>query len=91
MEAVYEPVVWLSSVLVPPDRRLELMSAAAAADIETRPFFHPLSMLPPYERYGRVCPVSRELSASGINLPTSRHVDEQVVERIARIFHDVLA
>ncbi|MBV8393407.1 MAG: DegT/DnrJ/EryC1/StrS family aminotransferase [Alphaproteobacteria bacterium] len=91
MDAVYEPVVWLSSVIVPAEQRDELIAAASAADIETRPFFHPLSRLPPYERYGRCCPVSRELSATGINLPTSRHVDEQAIERVARVFYDVLA
>jgi hypothetical protein len=31
------------------------------------------------------------LAATGINLPTSRAVDEQIVERVARVFHDVLA
>lgn len=91
MDAIYEPVVWLTSITVPAERRSELIAAASIADIETRPFFHPLSMLPPYERYGRFCPVSRELSATGINLPTSRHVDDQIVERVARVFHDVLA
>ena len=39
----------------------------------------------------RACPNSIELSATGVNLPTSRAVDEQVVERVARVFHDVLA
>ena len=66
------------------------MRAAHEAKIETRPFFHPLSNLPPYEKYGRLCPNSVELSATGINLPTSRAVDEQIVERVARVFHDVL-
>jgi len=87
----YEPVVWLACVQVPADKRLSVMRAAHAAKIETRPFFHPLSTLPPYGKYARTCPHSLELSATGINLPTSRAVDEQVVERVARVFHDVLA
>jgi perosamine synthetase len=86
----YEPVVWMACVQVPADKRLPLMRAAHEAKIETRPFFHPLSNLPPYEKYGRLCPNSVELSATGINLPTSRAVDEQIVERVARVFHDVL-
>ena len=86
----YEPVVWLACVQVPADMRLPLMRAAHAAKIETRPFFHPLSTLPPYGKYARTCPNSLELSATGINLPTSQAVDEQVVERVARVFHDVL-
>jgi perosamine synthetase len=87
----YEPVVWLACVQVPADKRLLVMRAAHAAKIETRPFFHPLSTLPPYGRYARTCPNSLELSETGINLPTSRAVDEQVIERVARVFRDVLA
>jgi perosamine synthetase len=87
----YEPVVWLACVQVPAEKRLPLMRTAHEARIETRPFFYPLSTLPPYGSYALACPNSVELSATGINLPTSRAVDEQVVERVARVFHDVLA
>ena len=55
-----------------------------------RPFFHSLSSLPPYEKYARRCPNSAELAATGINLPTSRAVDLQVVHRIVKVFRDVL-
>jgi len=78
-------------VQVPADRRLAIQRAAYDARIELRPFFHPLSVMPPYERFGRQCPHAQELSATGLNLPTSRAVDEQVVERVARVFHGVLA
>ncbi len=91
MSDKYEPVVWLACVQVPADKRLAVMRAAHEARIETRPFFHPLSTLPPYSRYARSCPNSAELSATGVNLPTSSDVDDQVVERVARVFHDVLA
>lgn len=90
MDGVHSPVVWLSSVLVPAERRNALLAAAAKADIEMRPFFHSLSTLPPYERYARRCPNSLELSATGVNLPTSRAVDTEAVERIAEVFRDVL-
>jgi perosamine synthetase len=86
----YEPVVWMACVQVPADKRLPLMRAAHQDKIETRPFFHPLSTLPPYEKYARACPNSIELAATGVNLPTSAAVDEQIVERVARVFHDVL-
>jgi len=55
-----------------------------------RPFFHSLSTLPPYEKYARPCPNSLELAATGINLPTSRAVDQQVVQRVASVFRNVL-
>lgn len=90
LDPVYEPVVWLSCVQVPAEKRDTVLRAAFDAKIETRPFFHSLSTLPPYEKYARYCPTSLELAATGINLPTSRAVDCQVVERVARVFHDVL-
>jgi len=91
MDGVYSPVVWLASVLVPAGRRPQLLKAAAQADIELRPFFHSLSTLPPYQPYARHCPNSLALSASGVNLPTSRLVDIEAVDRIAEVFRNVLA
>ena len=85
------PVVWFSCVLVSPAKRAELLRAARDVNIDLRPFFHSLSAMPAYVRYARVCPVSQSLSMSGINLPTSGKVDERVVERVAKIFHDVLS
>ena len=87
---VYEPVVSVELRPGPAERRDALSRAAFEAKIETRPFFHSLSTLPPYERYARHCPNSLELAATGINLPTSRSVDPQVVERVARVFRNVL-
>jgi perosamine synthetase len=90
MERVCEPVVWLTCVLVPAGKRDAILAAAVEAKIEMRPFFHSLSSLPPYEKYARCCPNSAELSATGINLPTSRSVDLQVVQRIVKVFRNVL-
>jgi perosamine synthetase len=86
----WQPVVWLTCVQVPAQRRTALLAAAQAAEIEMRPFFHPLSMLPPYEKYARLCPNSIELSETGLNLPTSRFVDETVIARVANLFHRVM-
>jgi perosamine synthetase len=90
MDAICEPVVWLACVQVPASKRDAILAAAVEAKIEMRPFFHSLSSLPPYEKYARSCPNSAELAATGINLPTSRAVDPQVVHRIVKVFRDVL-
>jgi perosamine synthetase len=90
LDRMCQPVVWLACVQVPAAKRDDILAAAIAAKIEMRPFFHPLSSLPPYEKYARPCPNSAELAATGINLPTSRSVDGQVVSRIVRVFRDVL-
>jgi perosamine synthetase len=91
MPAEYEPVVWLACARVPADRRDRILEAARRASIEMRPFFHPLSQLPPYVRFGRPFVNSAELAKTGLNLPTSRDVDEQVVARVAQVFDSVLS
>ncbi len=90
MSNVYDPVVWLACVKAPSARRDEIMEKARCANIETRPFFHPLSSLPPYASFGRHCPNSIELAGTGMNLPTSRDVDGRAVARIADVFRSVL-
>jgi perosamine synthetase len=85
-----EPVVWLACVQVPMGKRSAVIQAAREAKIEMRPFFHPLSSMPPYARFAACCPNSLELGATGINLPTSDAVDDQVIDRVSRIFRDVL-
>jgi perosamine synthetase len=88
----YEPVVWLVCVQVPSDKRARLIAKARAMDVELRPFFYPLSTMPLYQCYApRRCVNSVELAARGLNLPTSNSVDAPVMEKIAAIFHSILA
>ncbi|MBL0897764.1 MAG: aminotransferase class I/II-fold pyridoxal phosphate-dependent enzyme [Reyranella sp.] len=90
MDARCAPVVWLACVQVPQEARNEILSRALEARLEMRPFFHSLSSLPPYEAFAAHCPNSAHLAATGINLPTQRAVDEQVVARVAEVFRAVL-
>ena len=85
-----EAAVWLVPLLVPPASRVPVIDAAGRAGIELRPFFHPLSEMPLYRPYGRDCPVSRALSRSGLNLPTSAAVDGNVVRKLAAVLGEVL-
>lgn len=87
---IYGNVVWLTCLQVPAHLRSRLIAAAHEADIEMRPFFHSLSAMPLYEKYAGDCPHSRALSETGINLPTSRSVDDQVIDRIATLIRDVM-
>lgn len=88
---LYEAVTWLVCVEVPASARERLIECARQADIEIRPFFHPLSALPIYERYARPCPNSVALSQTGVNLPTSSAVDDKVIEKIRNIFIEALS
>ncbi|WP_164467295.1 aminotransferase class I/II-fold pyridoxal phosphate-dependent enzyme [Caulobacter flavus] len=86
----YQPVTWFACALVPADKRAALIAACKAESIDLRPFFNGLSAMPAYRRHARPCPVSYELSQTGVNLPTSRRVDAEVVAKIASIFRSVL-
>lgn len=85
-----EPVTWFSCAQVPEEKRDELIAACKAANIDLRPFFHGLSAMPAYRRFARKCPNSGWLSRTGVNLPTSRRVDDANVARLAAVFESVL-
>lgn len=79
-------VYWLYSVCVPESiNRDRLMQQMNDFGIETRPFFYPMHVLPPYleadgdQRY----PVSTNLAARGINLPSSAGLTRDDVRTIA--------
>jgi len=67
--------------------RDELMSSLADAGVETRPFFLPLHGLPPFReqssKRGEVLPITDQLAASGINLPTYSGMSDADVMRVA--------
>jgi dTDP-4-amino-4,6-dideoxygalactose transaminase len=46
--------------------------------------------MPLYERYAMPCRNSTALARIGVNLPTSKAVDIQVVRKVAEIFRHVL-
>jgi perosamine synthetase len=86
-----EPSPWLFCLTV--DERAfgksrdELMRHLDEHGIETRPFFIPLHLLPPYKeearKRGDELPVTLALSAAGLNLPTSTRLSDADLERIA--------
>lgn len=65
-------ITWLVSVLLrDPATRDECMQELQAGGIDVRPFFYPLSAMPPYKQFARQpTPVAADLSARGLSLPT---------------------
>jgi perosamine synthetase len=85
-----EAAPWLFCITVDRDEfgltRDELAMVLDEAGVETRPFFHPLHRLPPYERDdGPFLPVTDMLSATGINLPTFVGLTDDDLDRIASV------
>ena len=57
--------------------------------VDTRPFFHPVHLLPPYERRERL-PIAEDLGARGMNLPSGLGLDRSHIERVAKALTEAL-
>ncbi|MFN8629648.1 MAG: DegT/DnrJ/EryC1/StrS family aminotransferase [Chloroflexota bacterium] len=84
---------WLYSITVDAAQfgrtRDSLAAALDRAGIETRPFFHPIHRLPPYARPASpTLPVTDDLAAAGMNLPTSSSLTDADLDRIATAIRD---
>ncbi|HVZ29773.1 MAG TPA: DegT/DnrJ/EryC1/StrS family aminotransferase [Asticcacaulis sp.] len=91
MESRATPVTWFACALVPADKRAALIAECKRKNIDLRPFFNGLSIMPAYKRWARPCPNSEYLSQSGVNLPTSHRIDKHIVSQIEAAFRAVLA
>jgi len=84
-------VYWLYSILIHSDNyrinRDELMDVLGENGVETRSFFYPMHIMPPYKRYvaNSQFPVAEKLSLSGINLPSSVKLKEEEICKVARL------
>jgi perosamine synthetase len=81
------PVNWMVCVVVNGLKRTQrdlILSLMKEKDIDARPFFYPISMLPMYENVSN--PISSELSESGLNLPTYVGISDEEIIRSAQIF-----
>jgi perosamine synthetase len=83
------------------DRELRLQKEEVIArlrrhNIDSRPFFSPLSSLPAYRHCGGEAqwkprnPTSYDIAARAVNLPSGFNMTETLVERVVRALHDIL-
>jgi perosamine synthetase len=80
-------VDWLVSLRIQaaenrPQLRDELMRRLSQDGIDTRPFFYPLHVMPPYLEK-RSFPAAERVAASGLNLPSSPRLTQDDVAHIA--------
>jgi len=84
-------VYWLYSILIDAKKyginRDDLMEKLAQKGIETRHFFYPMHIMPPYKRYALNCHfhVTEKLSSSGINLPSSVKLKEEEIHEVVQL------
>ena len=85
----YRNIYWMTSVLVKdgsPKNRDEVMAELKKANIDSRPFFHPMSTLPMFEK--RHSPTSAILSKQGINLPSGHNLKRDEVDYVCEVLRD---
>ena len=84
-------VFWLYSILVNKKVRNNVIQRLEKEGIETRPFFYPITVLPPYKSCSVVTPVAEELSDSGLNLPSGFQLTNSQIKEIAECLLRCLA
>jgi perosamine synthetase len=91
---------WMVTALFSPDLGLPkeaLIEALRQRNIDSRPFFYPLSSLPAYrnlggaERWRAQNPVAYAISPWGVNLPSGFNLREADVERVADSVNEIIA
>ena len=73
------------------------MEELKARDIDSRPFFYPLSSLPAYRESGGAeawrprNPVAYAVSPWGVNLPSGFNLTEPIVKRVVDAVKEIIA
>jgi perosamine synthetase len=76
---------WMPSVLLSAEARIsrnDLIEALRNEAVDTRPFFYPIHRLPPYDS-GQRLPITEDVAARGLNLPTSSRLSDATIHRVA--------
>lgn len=85
-------IAWLMSILIPADKRDNVLEYMQNHGVEVRPFFYPLSDMEVYKPYiSKKMRVSEEISKCGMNLPTVVNLTEEEIINIVNILRDALA
>ncbi|MFH1721664.1 MAG: DegT/DnrJ/EryC1/StrS family aminotransferase [Candidatus Altiarchaeota archaeon] len=82
-------VYWMYSILIEDEFPLtkdELMKELKEKGIDTRPFFIPINLQPPYKGQP-VCRVAEEISSKGMSLPSSTKLTKEQIFGIADVIN----
>lgn len=83
-------ITWLMSILVPEEKRDDIIQSLKDKGIDVRAFFVPLSEMDIYKKYATECIVSKKISKMGMNLPTTSDITTDKIRRIVSIIKDKL-
>lgn len=79
-------VYWMYSILTRAESRDDLMKKLEEMRIETRPFFYPMHVMPPYKTKKKF-PIAAQLSRRGINLPSGVDLSKEDVRYVSEALH----
>lgn len=85
-------VYWMYSVLIKNGFKMDrdkLMEKLKEKDIETRPFFYPIHIMPLYSKGGKKFLVAEEISKKGLNLPSSVKLSAKEVKSICQVIKEI--
>lgn len=86
-------VYWMNSVVLSERvtmSRDEVMQKMEERNIEMRPLFYPMHIMPPYLDNSLKAPVAESLSARGMNLPSHGMLQEEHIKYIVESLKDIL-
>jgi perosamine synthetase len=86
-------IYWMSSVVL--DESLAISRDAVIAglrqrQIDSRPFFPPMSSFPMFTSRAEANPVAYRIARQGLNLPSGHNLTEEIVDRVCGSLRDVL-
>ncbi|MDE1870211.1 MAG: DegT/DnrJ/EryC1/StrS family aminotransferase [Candidatus Micrarchaeota archaeon] len=73
---------WYYSILVPKGKRDAVTAQLEKKEIEVRPFFYPIHMLPHYNT-GEKLPVAEDIGFRGLNIPSGPYLTHEQIEEVA--------
>jgi perosamine synthetase len=79
-------IMWMTSLILSPDAplsRTELMQRLKEANVDSRPFFYPMSVFPMFETADS--PVAKRVSDGGINLPSGHNLTREQVHYVCEV------
>ncbi len=86
-------IYWMSSIVLGDEFSLgrdQVMAGLKQRDIDSRPFFLPISSFPMFENRRDANPVAYKLSNRAINLPSGHNLTEADVDRVCASLLEVL-
>lgn len=85
---------WMPTIILDKKFKIkkeQLMSKLLEYNIDTRPFFYPLSAMPPFKKYRRgKNPIAYALSDYAINLPSSMLITKEEVDFVCKALRAIL-